>query len=212
MNIHESAQEALEKLWIETIEGKEKSINADALAKTTALKELSRAKYVTISGDRVELTAEGYPEAQKITRRHRLAERLLHDVLNVSAEDMETTACKFEHVLSEGVEESICVLLGHPSICPHGKPIPTGNCCQEGRLTADRVVSSLSRLREGQHGEIVYILTKSHDNLPKLLAMGILPGHPIEIIQTFPTYVFQVDQTQIAVDSSIADDIFVRLK
>ncbi len=160
----------------------------------------------------VKLTHEGQEAAEIIIRRHRLAERLLHDVLDVGEKDMEDSACKFEHIISEGVEEKICILLGHPKVCPHGKPIPSSTCCKEGKKIAERVVSSLSKLTNGQQGKIVYILTKNHKNLQKLLAMGILPSTSIKVIQTYPSYVFQVGQTQIAVDKGIADDIFVRIQ
>jgi DtxR family Mn-dependent transcriptional regulator len=159
----------------------------------------------------VRFTPKGRNESRKIIRRHRLAERLLHDVLEVGEDEMESAACKFEHIISEGVEESICTLLGHPKICPHGKPMPQGKCCRERKKITERIVSSLSELKKGQYGKIVYILTKNHKNLQKLLGMGVLPGMTVEIIQRYPSHVFQIGQTQIAVDTDIANDIYVRI-
>lgn len=211
MGISEAAQEILEKLWIDIVEEKYEFVELKELGRESTIKELVKSDCVIISNDTVELTPKGLTEAKNIIKRHRLAERLLHDVLGVGGDDMESSACKFEHIISEGVEESICTLLGHPKVCPHGKPIPYSKCCEEGKKIAEKVVSSLSKLRRGQCGKIIYILTKNHKNLQKLLAMGILPGMSIEVIQTYPSYVFQIGQTQIAVDTEIADDIFVRV-
>jgi DtxR family Mn-dependent transcriptional regulator len=211
MQISEAAQEILEKLWTDTVEGKNEFIELKDLGSEDIIKELLKSKYIIISQNRVQLTKpQGHREAQKIIVRHRLAERLLHDVLEVGKDDLEVSACKFEHIISEGIEERICTLLGHPTVCPHGKRIPPSRCCKEGKEIAEKVVSSLSKLRRGQHGKIVYVLSKNHKNLQKLLGMGVLPGMPIEVIQTYPSYVFQIGLTQIAVDAEIANDIFVR--
>ena len=210
MKISEAAQEVLEKLWVETVDKGADPGDLKEIATESVVKELIKAKHIICSDNKARLTPEGREEARGIIRRHRLAERLLHDVLDVGGEDMEDSACGLEHILSEGVEESICILLGHPTECPHGRPIPPGKCCREGREMAERVISPLSELGKGRRGKIAYIHTKNHSNLPKLLAMGILPGTPVEVIQTFPSYVFQVGQTQVAVDAEIANEIFVR--
>jgi len=210
--INEAAQEALEKMWIETVEGKRKSIVPGEVAADEVIKGLVKSKQIERDGDGVRLTASGREEARKVIRRHRLAERLLHDVLDVKGEDMEASACKFEHFLSEGVEESICTLLGHPRECPHAKPIPPGKCCKEGKDLAKTIVTSLSKMKKGQRGHIVYIHTEDHPKLQKLLAMGVLPGQALSVIQTRPSHVFQIGQTQVAVDGEIADSIFVRLE
>lgn len=210
MQITEDAEELLEKLWIDTAEGEKKFIEKHELGKKTALQQLAELHYILISDGKVRLTSKGSAEGRQIVRRHRLAERLLHDVLEVEDEEMDAGACKFEHIISEGVEESICTLLGHPKVCPHGRYIPPGGCCQEEKEVTRRIVSPLSKLTKGETGKICYLLTKNHKHLKKLLAMGILPGMSIEVIQTRPSYVFQIGQTQIAVDNNIADNIFVR--
>jgi len=78
----------------------------------------------------VELTARGRQRAADIIRRHRLAERLFTDSLALESEsEIEQQACKFEHILSPEATEKICKFLGHPRTCPHGAPIPAGQCC-----------------------------------------------------------------------------------
>ncbi|MFQ5870954.1 MAG: metal-dependent transcriptional regulator [Candidatus Geothermarchaeales archaeon] len=163
-------------------------------------------------GEAVRLTAEGLERARNVVRRHRLAERLLVDLLDVGREDVEGPACRFEHVLNQGVDDRICTLLGHPPTCPHGKLIPRGRCCEEGRASVNRLVTPLTDMRAGQRGSIAYLRTSEKRRLRKLLAMGVLPGQEVEVIQRFPAFVFDVGRTQIAVDSEIASDIYVRVR
>ncbi len=78
----------------------------------------------------VELTSCGRQRAADIIRRHRLAERLFTDSLALESEsEIEQQACKFEHILSPEATDKICTFLGHPKTCPHGAPIPAGQCC-----------------------------------------------------------------------------------
>jgi DtxR family Mn-dependent transcriptional regulator len=156
MKITEEGQEILEQLWICTIEEKKKGMKASKFADIETLKDLKAGDYIKISDGIVNLTKLGQQEARRVIRRHRLAERLLSDVLDIKGAGMETTACKFEHILSVDVAENICTLLGHPKVCPHGKSIPRGNCCKQGVEVAKKIVSSLSRLHKGDIGKIAY--------------------------------------------------------
>jgi len=72
----------------------------------------------------IVLTASGMTLAQQIVRRHRLAERFLTDVLKLSWAEAHHEAGKWEHVMSDNVEEAMNSLLGEPTTCPHGNPIP----------------------------------------------------------------------------------------
>ncbi len=78
----------------------------------------------------VEFTDRGRKRAEDVIRRHRLAETLFKQSLGmVDENEVEEQACKFEHVLSPEATERICSFLGHPKTCPHGAPIPPGDCC-----------------------------------------------------------------------------------
>jgi DtxR family Mn-dependent transcriptional regulator len=78
----------------------------------------------------IDFTERGRKRAADIIRRHRLAERLFTESLGmVNEEEIEEQACKFEHILSPEATERICSFLGHPRTCPHGAPIPEGECC-----------------------------------------------------------------------------------
>ena len=73
---------------------------------------------------KIRLTASGLRVAERVVRRHRLAERFLTDVLNLSWAEAHHEAGKWEHIMSERVEEAFDSLLGSPTTCPHGNPIP----------------------------------------------------------------------------------------
>ena len=163
-------------------------------------------------GGMVSLTDVGRTRGTRIVRRHRLAERLLVDVLDLGSEMMEQGACSFEHMVSQEVTDSICTLLGHPTTCPHGKPIPPGACCKRAARGVVPLVLPLADLPCGKEARVLYISTRHHDRLDRLAAMGLLPGVEIRLHQSRPSYVIQIGETTLAIDQSVAKDIFVRQK
>ncbi|GAH72142.1 unnamed protein product, partial [marine sediment metagenome] len=178
----------------------------------SVLKELLKAELIQMTEDILQLTEKGLLESRAIIRRHRLAERLLVDILDTKITTAEDIACSFEHSLYAGIEENVCILLGHPTTCPHGRPIPPGRCCQRALETTSPLIAPLTRLRPGQRGAIAYIRTQDDQRLKKLLATGTIPGSSIQLIQNSPSYVFQVGQTQFAVDEDMAREIYIRLE
>jgi putative ABC transport system ATP-binding protein len=100
--------------------------------------EMAELDLVTVNGWDVKFTPAGEERARSVIRRHRLAERLFTDVLALSDEQsVESNACQFEHILSPELTDKICTFLGHPATCPHGSPIPRGDCCSQNRKQAD---------------------------------------------------------------------------
>jgi len=176
------------------------------------LKHLVENKMIIIdSKNRITLTEVGKKEAMQVTRRHRLAERLLFDVLDIKDNEVtESHACDFEHILNTEVADSICTLLGHPRFCPDGKPIPPGNCCGEKRDKVESVFVSLESLNVGEMGKISYMCTSEHSRLDKLSSMGLLPGVTVKVHQKQPSFVIVFDETTLAMDYDIARDIYVR--
>ncbi len=86
---------------------------------------MERDGLVTVEGDRhLELSDTGRKLATQVMRKHRLAERLLIDVIGLDWEDVHIEACRWEHVMSEAVERRLVALLDNPTTCPHGSPIP----------------------------------------------------------------------------------------
>ncbi len=160
---------------------------------------------------KISLTETGKKESCKIIRRHRLAERLLHDVLDMeNNEGLESQACDFEHVLNSEVTDSICTLLGHPRFCPDGRPIPPGDCCEEKRKRLNSVVLALDSLKPGEEGKISYICSSDHGLLDRLTAMGLFPGVNIKVHQKHPSTVVVFDETTLALDSELAKIIYIR--
>jgi DtxR family transcriptional regulator, Mn-dependent transcriptional regulator len=86
---------------------------------------MERDGLVVVGGDRhLELTALGRGRAVAVMRKHRLAERLLVDVIGLEWEHVHSEACRWEHVMSEAVERKLVALLDNPTVSPYGNPIP----------------------------------------------------------------------------------------
>ncbi|MBW2553011.1 MAG: metal-dependent transcriptional regulator [Deltaproteobacteria bacterium] len=214
MKLSNQIEEALETLWVHTHEMHEDHMRADDITPgdPATLEEMAKNNLIVLEGGNVTLTPKGVKEGRAVIRRHRLAELLLTEVLDVKGEDLiHDTACAFEHLLRKGIDEKICILLGHPKVCPHGKAIPPGKCCEKRLEELDQSVVPLSSLKPEQIGKITYLRTKESKELQKLMAMGMLPGTSIRLIRSFPSYVFRMGYTQFAVDRQIAHEIFVRL-
>ncbi len=207
MHLSAQAEDVLEQLYDIEVEG---APGPAALPDDAVTGELMRRGLVEHRGDHLALTATGRPEAEQAARRHRLAERLLHDVVNVHGRQVDEAACEFEHSLHRGIDEHVCTLLGHPKTCPHGRPIPPGRCCRTRKGTAGAVIVPLAEMAGGERGAIAYLAAAQPDTMQKLMALGVLPGTVVTVIQRFPSVVFQVGQTQIALDKALAQDIYVR--
>lgn len=174
------------------------------------LEELSSAGLVEASADEVRLTKPGEERARVIIRRHRLAEVLLNNLFDLDNSQMESTACKFEHILTKAVTESVCTFLGHPPVCPHGRPIPRGECCDKIRTEIKPLVTRLSDAVLSEEIRIVFITPKSRKRLEKLSALGIVPGSRIRLLQRNPSFVMEIGETTVAVDKEITDEIYVK--
>lgn len=215
MEISENAEEILEKLWICSQERGQNFIELESLnldKESPEVLELLDMDNIDLNSDsKITLKHEGYFNAKNVVRRHRLAERLLVDVLD-KKEGVHKSACEFEHILHDGVDDKVCVLLGHPRTCPHGNPIPKGECCKKGEKEVSSIVQPLSELKLNQKGKIAYFEIQDNEKLQKLMSMGVLPGMPVTLVQSYPSFVFDLDQTRYAVDKEMADYIFVRVE
>jgi len=175
------------------------------------LQKLAAEGLVTVEGGTALLTEAGDREASEIIRRHRLAEVLLRQVMDLGEESVETEACEFEHSLNPEVVDSICTLLGHPRTCQHGKPIPSARCCEKFRTEVQPLVQRLSDLKVGQAGRITLIAPRHHSRLDRLGSLGVVPGADVRLHQKFPSFVIAIGETTVAVDREIADEIFVKV-
>lgn len=206
--------EILEQIWKLREEGSksyEDIVNrvGDSAA-PEELRKMEKADHVTVSGDTVEFKARGEERARDLIRRHRLAERLFHDVLDIGMKESEDTACEIEHILSSSVTDSVCSFLGHPPTCPHAKPIPRGACCSRYRSGIRPLVMQLKELEVNARGRIVFIRPSDGSRIERLASMGIAPGSILKLKKKRPSYVFEIDETTLAVDASIVEEIYVK--
>ena len=128
-----------------------------------------------------KLTPKGLAVAVRVVRRHRLAERLLTDVLGMSWDEVHAEACKLEHAISDRVEERLVAVLGDPSVCPHGHPIPSLD-----RIAPPRCALRLAEAQPGSTVRVVEVVEDVPEMLRALDAAGLRPGVTIEIIERAP--------------------------
>jgi DtxR family Mn-dependent transcriptional regulator len=213
----ERVEEILELIWVLREEGIRSRAQLTEAAPSRSgetdpacvLDELVRRALLAPDGDTLTLSATGEAAAGTVVRRHRLAERLLHDVLDMDEVTTARDACRLEHVLSLGVTESICSLLGHPPACPHGRAIPRGECCRAFTTEISPLILPLAELRVGEEGSVRFV-SGERDGIERLMALGLVPGVKVRLSQRRPSYVVEVGQTSIAIDGALAKAIFVK--
>ena len=213
----EFLDEILEVLWVKLEEGGKESVTLDEIVVGTTpvyeepIKVLEKKGLVKVDGDQIQLTDSGFEEARRTIRRHRLSERMFLDIFEITEDEIEEVACRFEHMLIRPeLEEKICELLGHPRSCPHDRAIPIGDCCHRAQTRVDQMVVPMSNLRQGESGAIAYVHTGDSERLKKLMALGILPGESVTLQRRYPSFVFTVGQSRYAVDEGMASAIYVK--
>lgn len=211
--IHPLIDEVLERLWYAE-ENARGPVTAAADLKMAgdvdaALYQMEKDGLVTV-GAAIELTPAGEERARGIIRRHRLAEILFTQVLEVEQDDAEESACEFEHILAERVVDRVCTFLGHPPSCPHGHPIPPGSCCKVYSKKVDPLITRLIDLPIGASGSVVFIAPRSVSRLNRLAAFGVVPGSLVRLVERKPSVVLACGQTSIAVEDEIGREIYVR--
>lgn len=202
-----AVEEILERLYV--VEVERRDVGVANRATQTGLEEAIALGLVEQSGDSHRLSETGRQTGRDVVRRHRLAECLLRNVVHDDPAHIHEDACQFEHIMLHGLDEQICILLGHPKTCPHGRPIPPGPCCQRAVTDEIKEVTALCDGRPGAEGAVVYLATRNKREVQKMMAMGILPGTSIQLIQRSPSYVFQIGYGQFAVDRRLAAVIIV---
>ena len=170
------------------------------------VEELIHDGIVRMEGEHIQLSEAGREHTRRLIRSHRLAERLVHDVLSV---EYEQGACEFEHILNPDLVDSICTLLGHPRECPHGMPIPEGDCCRQKAQAVESSVVPLPELRVGESARVAYVYAASDRQLHRLDNLLLRPGVQIRLHQRHPSFVLECEGSVIAVDDRVAANIHV---
>ena len=155
----------------------------------------------------VNLTDQGRKLALAVFRRHRLAERLLVDVLNVDWAQSHDEACKLEHSVSDELASSIQKKLDNPKTCPHGNPIPDEN----GSMPPTKT-DALSNLNSGELATVSMIPDESTELLRYLATLGMVPGAKISVEEKAPfkgPMLVKVGGNSYPVSLDVASGIFV---
>lgn len=155
----------------------------------------------------VKLTNEGQKLALSVFRRHRLAERLLTDVLKLDWTDSHEEACKLEHVISDRLATSIEKALGEPQTCPHGNPIPS-----ESGSMPNAKDQPLSELGDGESATLSRIPDENVELLRYLSTLGMFPGVRIEVEEKAPfkgPMLVKVGSNSYPLSLEVASSIYV---
>ncbi len=149
---------------------------------------MERDGLLHVADDRhLQLTETGRKEAIGVMRKHRLAERLLYDVIGLDWEDIHIEACRWEHVMSDAVERRILALLDKPLVCPHGSPIPGLDELGLPFAAADDATElvSLTDAARGRDGVPLQIdrisehVQPDHELMHQLRLAGVRPGRRV---------------------------------
>ena len=141
-NILEIEEEGIKVMRARLVE----RLGISAASVSETVNRLADQGYLALEVDRtVTLTHKGRTLATQVVRRHRLAERLLMDVIGLEWEKVHREADRWEHVISDDVEEKLIALLGDPATCPHGNPIPGSKRGRRAETT-----TPLAQLSTGQ--------------------------------------------------------------
>jgi len=229
-----STEEYLEALYTLTQNGKtagtselSKRLNISPASVTEMLQKLADSGYVNYEPYKgVTLTDKGYEIAAKMTRKHRLLERFLHDVLKIGNERVHKQACEMEHSLSDETERALCLSLKSPDKCPDDKKIipacelafPTCNECRkwsggnpEEIAKRNKNIVSVASLKENQKGKVAFI-RGDKKVLQRLLDMGLTPGTKISVTRVAPLkgpLELSVRGCKLAIGDEIACNVFL---
>jgi DtxR family transcriptional regulator, Mn-dependent transcriptional regulator len=201
--IHELGEEGIVVIQARLAE----RLGHSAPAVSEMIRRLREDGYVEARGRSLVLTDLGKSKAESVVRKHRLAERLLTDIIGLPWDKAHLEACRWEHVISDDVETRIVELLGHPTTCPHGNPIP-------GSGARDREVTMLATSRQGDHIRLERVTEQieiDQDSLTYLSDHGFIPGAEATVSSRAPdgTLVLDLGSNTIVLGPTLAEQLFV---
>ncbi|HHC19526.1 MAG TPA: metal-dependent transcriptional regulator [Euryarchaeota archaeon] len=190
-----------EKYGIARITDIARSLNVSPGTVTNTIARLEKCGYVKrIPYRGIRLTKEGRILALKILRRHRLAERLLTDILEVDIDKVHEIAHKLEHDIA-GIEDYIERKLEGKSTCPHGRPIPPKESYEEVPLT---------EAKEGKSYRIAKIILSNKEVAKEVNSKGLTPGMVFKVHEILPNGItIVVDDKHIILDNNTGSSIIV---
>ena len=232
--ISENIEEYLEVLYRNGSNGEQ--VSTTTLSKelgiapgsvTQMLKKLESLGYIEYTPYKgATLTNEGMQIAQKITRKHRILEKFLMDVLKIKEENIHEQACEMEHTLSDEAERALCTMLNNPDVCPGDNIIPACNfdfeSCHEcySQKDFDQVMNrkfnllSISELTSNTEGTISFI-RGSNELLDDIAALDIKVGYHLSYeFNENPNrnnYIVTIDNRELNIPIEMANNIFIRI-
>jgi len=232
--ISENIEEYLEVLYRNGSNGEQVSTTqiSDELeiapgSVTQMLKKLEKLGYIGYTPYKgATLTDEGMKIAQKITRKHRILEKFLKDILNIKDENIHDQACEMEHTLSDEAERALCSMLHNPDLCPDNNVIPACNfdfeSCQQcySQKDFDKIVYrefnllSISELTSSTEGTVSFI-RGNIELLDEIADLNIAVGDHIKYefnenrIGNY--YLININDNELNIPVEMANNIFIRV-
>ncbi len=165
-----------------TTSGLASSLGVAPASVSGMLKKLDKDGFVEyVARGEVKLTRKGLEVAVSVLRRHRLAERLLTDVLGMPWDEVHSEACMLEHAISQRVEDRLVQLLGDPQTCPHGQPIPARDLTDPVRLGIP-----LAQIEVGRTSVVHGVSEEIPEMLRYLGEVGLRPGARLRVVEKAP--------------------------
>jgi DtxR family Mn-dependent transcriptional regulator len=165
-----------------TTSGLASELGVSAASVSGMLKKLAADGYIDHqSRGEARLTPKGLVIGAQVVRRHRLAERLLTDVLGMGWDEVDAEACKLEHAISARVEERLIDVLGDPQTCPHGHPIPPADGSEPPRPGIP-----LAQLDVGSETTVYGVTEDVPEILRYLATVGLRPGAHVTVFEKAP--------------------------
>ena len=233
--ISENIEEYLEVLYRNGSNGEQ--VSTTTLSKelgiapgsvTQMLKKLENLGYINyIPYKGATLTDEGMKIAQKITRKHRILEKFLIDILKIKEENVHDQACEMEHTLSDEAERALCTMLNNPDLCPDNHIIPACDfdfeSCKQcySQKDFDQIINrkfnllSISELTSNTNGTISFI-RGNNELLGDIADLNIAVGHKIEYVfdenGNDDDYLIVIDDgRKLNISLEMANNIFIRV-
>ena len=232
--ISENIEEYLEVLYRNGSNGEQvsttqlsRSLKIAPGSVTQMLKKLEDLGYITyIPYQGATLTDSGMKIAQKITRKHRILEKFLLDILKVKQENIHDQACEMEHVLSDEAERALCTMLNNPDLCPDENVIPACDfdfdSCQQcySQKDFDQIINrkfnllSISELNSDSEG-IISFIRGDNNLLDTINKLGIRTGLNMKFNHSYSNtsdyYLVYIDDIEIELSKELANNIFIRV-
>ena len=180
---------------------------------------MERDGLVVVTGDRhLELTGDGQAKAVRVMRKHRLAERLLTDVIGLDWPHVHEEACRWEHVMSERVEKRLAALLDHPHFDPYGNPIPGLDEIGEERTPVRFLDGVVPLTAPGAAADGTAVIARIAEPLQvdvelltRLADAGVTPGARVTVERSAGVVTVGVEGASTVLDlpSDVARHVFV---